>query len=87
VRDKNVYTREGRMRIACSDCEMYQTSHCEDCLVTAMLHPPEDGVLDIDEELDESLGTLAGAGLIPVLKFRPRSEPEDQEGDGRVAAS
>lgn len=70
------------MRIECSECEMYQTSHCDDCLVTALLHPP-DGIVDIDEELDASLHTLSGAGLIPVLRFRPRTavagtpEPDD----------
>lgn len=70
------------MRIACSECEMYRSSHCEDCLVTAMLHPPDD-VVEIDEELDDSLGALAGAGLIPVLRFRPRSR--DDEGEAAVS--
>ena len=59
------------MRIECGECEMYQSSHCDDCLVTALLHPIED-VVEIDETLDASLQTLSGAGLIPVLKFRPR---------------
>lgn len=61
------------MLIECTSCEMYQSSHCDDCLVTALLHPP-DGVVEIDEELDESLQALSGAGLIPVLRFRPRDE-------------
>ena len=59
------------MRIECGECEMYQSSHCDDCLVTALLHPIDD-VVEIDETLDASLQTLSGAGLIPVLKFRPR---------------
>jgi len=59
------------MRIDCTQCEMYQSEHCEDCLVTAVLHPPA-GLVDIDEDLDPPLQQLAGAGLIPVLKFRPR---------------
>jgi hypothetical protein len=80
------------VRIACTDCEMYKTSHCVDCLVTAMLHPPEEGVVDIDEALDAPLGALTGAGLIPVLKFRPResngqSSDGDDEGEGKAAAS
>ena len=66
------------MKIACTDCQMYQTSHCEDCLVTALLHPP-DGQVDIDEELDGSLTALSGAGLIPVLRFRPRDRPPDPD--------
>lgn len=61
------------MKIVCQDCSMYQSSHCDDCLVTALVHPP-DGVVDIDEELDESLQALSGAGLIPILRFRPRAE-------------
>ena len=61
------------MKIDCTACEMYRSEHCDDCLVTALLHPP-DGVVEIDEQLDGSLQTLSGAGLIPVLRFRPRSE-------------
>jgi hypothetical protein len=59
------------MRIDCTQCEMYQSEHCEDCLVTAVLHP-QAGPVEIDEELDPPLQQLAGVGLIPVLKFRPR---------------
>jgi hypothetical protein len=61
------------MKIVCQDCSMYQSSHCDDCLVTALVHPP-DGVIEIDEELDDSLQALSGAGLIPILRFRPRDE-------------
>ena len=64
------------MRIECGKCEMYQSSHCDDCLVTALLHPMDD-VVEIDEALDASLQTLSGAGLIPVLKFRPRAPRAD----------
>jgi hypothetical protein len=66
------------MRIECSSCAMYQTEHCDDCLVTALLHPP-DSLVDIDDDLDPSLQALSGAGLIPVLKFRPRPSPADEE--------
>lgn len=61
------------MRIDCTECEMYRSEHCDECLVTALLHPPE-GAVDIDDELGDSVEVLAHAGLIPVLKFRPRSE-------------
>ena len=70
------------MRIDCSECEMYASEHCEDCLVTALLHPPT-GVVEIDEELDPSLQALSGAGLIPVLRFRARDSsapPQEREG-------
>lgn len=63
------------MQIECSQCEMYRSQHCDDCLVTALLHPP-DAVVDIDEDLGSGLQALSGAGLIPVLRFRPRREDE-----------
>jgi hypothetical protein len=65
------------MLIDCSQCEMYRTEHCADCLVTALLHPPQSHV-EIEDALDPELRTLSDAGLIPVLKFRPRS-PHEQE--------
>ncbi len=65
------------MRIDCHECEMYRSQHCEDCLVTALLHPPE-GVVEIGDDLDPPLRTLSGAGLIPVLKFRPRNAPDHE---------
>lgn len=69
------------MKIDCTECEMYRTEHCDDCLVTALLHPPETPV-EIDED-DPCIGALSGAGLIPVLRFRPRHEdsPKPPEGD------
>lgn len=78
------------MRIDCAECEMYRSEHCDDCLVTAMLHPPT-GPVEIDEDLDTSLRTLSGAGLIPVLKFRPRTEgpsspTEVKRGQGEARA-
>jgi hypothetical protein len=68
------------MRIDCQECSMYQTSHCDDCLVTALLHPPDD-IVEIDDELDPQLQALTGAGLIPVLRFRPRAPDEAPPGD------
>jgi hypothetical protein len=62
------------MQIDCQKCEMFETSACDDCLVTALLHPPSIPV-EIDDDLDPPLQALSGAGLIPVLKFRPRAEP------------
>jgi hypothetical protein len=61
------------MLIDCRRCEMYESEHCADCLVTAVLHPPADGV-EVDPELDGALDALAGAGLVPVLRFRPRAQ-------------
>ena len=66
------------MRIDCTQCEMYRSHHCDDCLVTALLHPPE-GAVDIDERLDPPLRALSDAGLVPVLRFRPRDERSPDE--------
>ena len=68
------------MKIDCTQCEMYRSAHCDDCLVTALLHPPGEEV-QVDEEIGGSLETLATAGLIPVLKFRPRRDPPISDED------
>jgi hypothetical protein len=65
------------MKINCHDCVMFETSHCDDCLVTALLHAPE-SPLEIEDDLEPPLQALSGAGLIPVLRFRPRSGPPEQ---------
>jgi hypothetical protein len=56
--------------------------------VTALLHPPE-GAVDIDDDLADPLGTLSQAGLIPVLRFRPREERrlERPPDEGRSASA
>lgn len=69
------------MKIDCTQCEMYRTEHCDDCLVTALLHPPETPV-EIDED-DPCIDALSGAGLIPELRFRPRTDvPSERSGSG-----
>lgn len=66
------------MQIDCKQCVMYQTEHCDDCLVTALLHPVEAPV-EIESEMDAPLSALAEVGLIPVLKFRARAEAAGAE--------
>lgn len=70
------------MRIECSECEMYRSDHCDDCLVTALMQPSSEAV-EIDDELGDPLEALAGAGLIPVLRFRPREGPDPEGTSGR----
>lgn len=74
------------MRIDCSECQMYRSEHCDDCLVTALLQPHASGV-EIEDELDPPLQALAGAGLIPVLRFRPRDAPAGPEAPGSSEVS
>lgn len=62
------------MKIDCTRCEMYRSDACDDCLVTALLHPPATEV-EISDDLDPPLRALGEAGLVPVLKFRPRTTP------------
>ena len=64
------------MRIDCSLCAMQDTHHCDDCLVSTLVRAPQEAV-EIDEELDLPLQALTGAGLVPVLRFRPRAEDDD----------
>lgn len=63
---------------------MYRSEHCDDCMVTALLHPSSSSV-EIEDELDPPLQTLAGAGLIPVLRFRPRESPAPPDERGAQA--
>ena len=74
------------MKIDCTECEMYRSEHCDDCLVTALLHPLG-GEVDIGDDLAPPIRALSGVGLIPTLKFRPRlvdpvaeSSPDAPEG-------
>jgi hypothetical protein len=65
---------------------MQATSHCDDCLVTALLHPPGEAVV-IDEDLSPSIAALTGMGLVPVLRFKPRAgRPAAPPGDGGALA-
>ncbi len=59
------------MKIDCAGCEMFRSQQCRDCLVTFLVRAPDESV-EIADELGEPLEALAGAGLVPVLKFRPR---------------
>jgi hypothetical protein len=60
------------MIIDCSKCEFFETEACNDCLVTAILHP-KDEPLDIEEEEQSAIATLQQAGLAPVLKFKRKA--------------
>jgi hypothetical protein len=72
------------MKIDCTQCEMYRSDHCDDCLVSVLLHPMG-GPVELEDDLGEPLRNLSGAGLIPVLKFRPRPGPEEPPTEEGVA--
>lgn len=60
------------MIIDCSACEMFQSAHCQDCLVTAVLYPRQENLV-IDAEEEQAIGHLQEAGLAPPLKFQRKA--------------
>jgi len=68
------------VKIDCTQCEMYRSDACDDCLVTAVLHPPA-GALELDDDVEPTVGAFADAGLIPVLRFRPRAPATGDDPD------
>jgi hypothetical protein len=59
------------MIIDCRDCEMYESEHCADCFVMALLAPKDRPVV-LDPEEEEAFSNLQDAGLAPRLKFRKK---------------
>jgi hypothetical protein len=57
------------MIIDCHDCEMYETDHCADCFVMALL-TPKARPLVLDAEEEQAFTTLQEAGLAPPLRFK-----------------
>ncbi len=62
------------MLIDCDRCEVRGLA-CGDCVVTALLGAPPDGV-EIDADERTALGVLADAGLVPPLRLVVTSAAE-----------
>lgn len=60
------------MIIDCEKCELYQSEHCRDCFVMAVLSR-QGAQVDLDPEEQRAISCLQDAGLAPVLKFRQRA--------------
>jgi hypothetical protein len=60
------------MLIDCNDCRMQDTSACEDCVVSFVLHEADEPV-SIDPDHAEVLELLAEEGLVPALRLVRRS--------------
>jgi Zn-finger protein len=58
--------------ISCEDCTMQHSTHCRDCVVTAICDEPAHAVI-IDAAEERAVRMLARAGLVPVLQHRPQS--------------
>lgn len=61
------------MIIDCKECEMYMSSHCQDCFVMAVLTRTKDEPLVIDDVQEPAIVKLQEAGLAPVLRFRKKA--------------
>ena len=62
------------MLIDCDSCEVRGLA-CGDCVVTALLGAPPEGVV-LDDEERRALEVLAGSGLVPPLRLvQPDPEP------------
>jgi len=59
--------------IDCKECEMYQSSHCQDCFVMAVLTREKGEPLVIDADQEPAIVRLQEAGLAPVLRFRKKA--------------
>ena len=51
---------------------MRHTTHCRDCVVTAICDEPAHAVI-IDAAEERAVRMLARAGLVPVVQHRPQS--------------
>ncbi len=58
--------------ISCDDCRLQGTDACDDCLVSVVLGRDPDDALVIDAEEARAVRMLAGAGLVPSLRFASR---------------
>jgi hypothetical protein len=60
------------MLIDCDGCRARDLG-CDDCVVTALLGPPDAGMLAEPEQ--RALAVLADSGLVPPLRLVPASTP------------
>lgn len=59
--------------IDCGTCVMRDTDACGDCVVMAIVNPPE-GAIVFDAAEERAIRAMATAGLLPLVKYRPDSE-------------
>lgn len=60
-------------QIDCGTCVMRETDACRDCVVMAIVDPPQ-GALVFDAAEERAIRAMAKAGLLPLVKYRPDSE-------------
>jgi hypothetical protein len=59
--------------ISCDDCCMRDTSACDDCVVTFLCDREPDDAVIIDAGEARAMRMLNRAGLVPMLRHRPRA--------------
>ncbi len=69
------------MEIDCDRCAFQGTDQCRDCVVTFVLDR-DAGPLVVNHEEAEALRQLGEAGLVPVLRLRPKRgyDPREEAG-------
>jgi hypothetical protein len=60
------------LSVSCDDCRLQGTTACEDCLVTFVLGRHRNEVMVIDSSEVRAMRLLAGAGLVPGLRYIAR---------------
>ena len=66
------HQRETAFEIDCDQCVMQHTAACDDCVVSFIVDREPGDALVIDVAEARAVRLLAGAGLVPELRHRPR---------------
>jgi hypothetical protein len=61
-------TSDAVISISCDDCELRESSACDDCLVSFVLGREPDDAVVVDVEEARAMRMLARAGLVPDLR-------------------
>ncbi|HVA04027.1 MAG TPA: hypothetical protein VMU64_09775 [Acidimicrobiales bacterium] len=61
-------TDDSTISISCDDCELLNSSACEDCLVSFVLGREPDDAVVVDVEEARAMRMLSRAGLVPELR-------------------
>lgn len=64
---------DATITISCDDCRLQGTDACQDCLVSFVLGRDPDDAVVIDAAEARTVRMLAGAGLVPALRFASRA--------------
>jgi hypothetical protein len=61
-------TDGGTISISCDDCELQNSTACEDCLVSFVLGREPDDAVVVDVQEARAMRMLSRAGLVPQLR-------------------